>query len=504
MNMLILVLILAGWVAAILWMFVRRYKRCPSNQILVIYGKTGGGVARCVHGGAAFVWPVMQSYEWLNLEPFVVPIELTSALSRENIRVSVPTTVTAAISIEEGIMQNAAVRLLGQGMDEVKKQAQDIILGQMRAVIATMLIEEINRDRQAFMAKVNEAVSVELEKIGLTVINVNIKDIEDESGYIKALGRKAAAEAVNQATVDVAEQEKTGKIGVAQRERDQRTAVAAASAEAIVGEAEAERDRRKAVSAANASAAVGEAEAERDRRQQTSLLDAQAVETETQANAKKAGFLAGQKVAEEEARTKGQTATARADGSVRVAHEQSQQAAEEARARREQARLNAEVVVPADAAKQKAVVEAEAERQKKILIAKGEAEGTLAKMQAEAEGMQAILDAKAAGYKGLVSACSSDPSLTAALLLIEKLAELAHIQTEAVKNLPIEKIVIWDSGGDGGISDLGRRFMGVLPPMQELAKMAGLELPDFLGRAVPKSEALSARKTQDDSKTKPE
>lgn len=498
-----LVLILAGWAVGILWMFVHRYKRCPSNQILVIYGKTGSGVARCVHGGAAFVWPVLQSFEWLNLEPFVVPIELTSALSRENIRVSVPTTVTAAISTEEGIMQNAAVRLLGQGMEDVKKQAQDIILGQMRAVIATMLIEEINRDRQAFMAKVNEAVSVELEKIGLSVINVNIKDIEDESGYIKALGRKAAAEAVNQAMVDVAEQEKIGKIGVAQRDRDQRTAVASASSSATVGEAEAERDRRKAVAAANSVASVGEAEADRDRRQKTSLLDAQAVETETQANASKAGYLAGQKVAEEEARAKGQTATAKADGSVRVAHEEAQQAAEEARSRREQARLYAEVVVPAEAAREKAVVEAEAERQKKILLARGEAEATLAKMQAEAQGMQAILDSKAAGYHALVAACSSDPTLTAALLLIEKLTEVAHIQTEAVKNLPIEKVVVWDSGGEGGISDLGRRFMGVLPPMQELAKMAGLELPDYLGRAVaaPDLKATEAKPEGDPKKT---
>jgi flotillin len=484
---LILTGLVAFFVVAILFMFVRRYKRCPSNRILVIYGKTGSGVARCIHGGAAFVWPVVQSYEWLDLEPFVVPIELTSALSRENIRVSVPTTVTAAISTEEGIMQNAAVRLLGQGMDDVKKQAQDIILGQMRAVIATMQIEEINRDRQAFMSKVNEAVSVELEKIGLSVINVNIKDIEDESGYIKALGRKAAAEAVNQAMVDVAEQEKVGQIGVAGRERDQRTAVAAAHASATVGEAEAERDRRKAVSAANASAAVGEAEAERDRRQQTTLLDAQAVETETEATSRKAGFLAGQKVAEEEARTKGQTASAKADGAIRVAQEQAQQAAEEARGRREQARLNAEVVVPAEASRQKAVVEAEAERQKKILLAQGEAQGLLAKMQAEAQGMQAILDAKAQGYHALVTACGSDPSLTAALLLIEKLADVARIQTEAVKNLPIEKIVVWDGGGDGSaMSDLGRRLMGVIPPMHELAKMAGLELPEFLGRAVPK------------------
>jgi flotillin len=488
-----LTVILVLVVCLLVWVFIRRYKRCPSNRILVVYGKTGQGAAKCVHGGASFVWPVLQSYEWLDLEPFVVPIELTNALSQENIRVSVPTTVTAAISTEEGIMQNAAVRLLGQTIEEVQKQAQDIILGQMRAVIATLRIEEINRDRQAFMAKVNDAVSVELEKIGLTVINVNIKDIEDDSGYIKALGRKAAAEAVNQALIDVAEQEKLGKIGVAERERDQRKAVAAATASAVVGEAEAERDKRKAVAAAEAGAAVGEAEAGRDRRQKVSLLDADAVETETLANAKKAGFQAGQKVAEEEARGKGQTAAVQADASIRVAQEDAQRLAEEARARREEARLKAEVVVPAEAERQKAVVNAEAERQRKVLVAKGEAESVLVKMQAEAQGTQAQLDAKAEGYKALVESCASDPSSTAVLLLIEKLTDLTHIQVEAVKNLPIEKVVVWDGGGgDSGLADLGRRLLGVLPPIHELAKTAGLELPEFLGRASGKAPSKSA------------
>ena len=203
--------------------FISRYKRCPSNKILVVYGKTGKGAAKCVHGGAAFVLPLLQDYEYLDLEPFVVPIDLDNALSQENIRVSVPTTVTAAVSNQTGVMQNAAIRLLGLSREQIESQAQDIILGQMRAVIATMEIEEINRDRQAFMSKVNEAVSTEMEKIGLSVINVNIKDIEDESGYIKALGQKAAAEAINQAAIDVAEQEKMGKVGVAERERDQRT-----------------------------------------------------------------------------------------------------------------------------------------------------------------------------------------------------------------------------------------------------------------------------------------
>jgi flotillin len=495
-----LTLILAFVVFVVLWFFVHRYKRCPSNKILVVYGRTGKGAAKCVHRGAAFIWPVLQSYEWLALDPFVVPIELTSALSRENIRVSVPTTVTAAISTDDGIMQNAAIRLLGQSLDEVKKQAQDIILGQMRAVIATMQIEEINRDRQAFMTKVNEAVSVELEKIGLTVINVNIKDIEDESGYIQALGRRAAAEAINQANIDVAEQDKVGRIGVAERERDQRRAVAGANAEAAVGEAEAERDRRRAVARAEAEAAVGEAEAHRDQRQKTSLLDADAVETETGANARKAAFRADQKVAEEEARGKGESAFVRADASIRVAQEQAQQAAEEAKSKREQARLNAEVVVPAQAAREKVVVDSEAERQKKVLLAKGDAEAILARMQAEAAGTQATLDAKATGYRSLVAACSADPSLTAALLLIEKLADLTRIQTDAIKNLPLEKIIVWDSGGDGGVSDLGRRLLGVLPPMHELAKMAGLELPEFLGRATPREKEPGEKATPSETK----
>lgn len=469
---------------AIVWALSSRYQRCPANRILVIYGKTGRGAAKCIHGGAAFVWPLFQDYAWLELEPFVVPIDLNNALSQENIRVTVPTTVTVAVSTEEGIMQNAAIRLLGQGVEEVQAQAQSVILGQMRQVMATMRIEEINRDRQAFMTKVNESLSVELEKIGLSVINVNIKDIEDDSGYIRALGRKAAAEAVNQALVDVAEQEKNGTIGVAQRQRDQKTAVAAANAAAAVGEAEAERDRRKALATADSEAMIGEAEAARDRRQKVSMLEAEAVDIEAQASASVANSQATRKVAEEEARAKGQVALVQADGSIRVAEQDSQRRAEEARAQREQARLNAEVVVFAEAEKQKAILEAEAQRQRSVLIAKGEAEGVLARMQAEAEGVKSQLASKALGYKALVEACQSDTQLTAALLIIEKLADIAHIQADAVKNLPLEKVIVWDGGGDGGLNDLGKRFMGVLPPMHELARVAGLELPEFLGKAT--------------------
>jgi len=453
--------ILALIVIALFMTLVGRYRRCPSNRILVIYGKTGRGAAKCIHGGAAFVWPLVQDYAYLDLEPFVVPIELTNALSRENIRVSVPTTVTSAISTDPTLMQNAAVRLLGLGLEQIENQAQDIILGQMRAVIATMGIEEINRDRQAFMAEVNEAVSTELEKIGLSVINVNIRDIEDESGYITALGKKAAAEAINQALIDVAEQERKGQTGVAERERDRRRAVAAAEANAVVGEKEAERDQRSMIA----------------------QFDAQAVEAESQNEAKKATYTADMEVAQAVARRKAQEADKVADGAIRVAEELAQRDAEKARAEREQARLQAEVVVPANANKQSILIEADAERQKRIAIAQGQAEATLVRMQAEAKGTQTILDAKAIGYENLVKACNDSAQEASSFLIIEKLIDVANVQAQAIKDLPLEKVVVWDSGdGRGGLSDLGRRFMGVIPPMHELAKIAGLDLPDFLGR----------------------
>ncbi len=457
---LVLILLAAGF--GLMLFFFSRYRRCPSNRILVIYGKTGRGAAKCVHGGAAFIWPLIQAYDYLDLEPFVVEIDLANALSQENIRVTVPTTVTAAISNESGLMENAAIRLLGLTRGQIQAQSQDIILGQMRAVIATMGIEEINRDRQAFMAKVNEAVSGELEKIGLSLINVNIRDIKDESGYIEALGRKAAATAINQAEIDVAEQEKLGSTGVAERDREKRVAVANANSEADIGEATASRNRRQKVAG----------------------LEAEAVSAESEAAAKRADYLANQKVAEEQARGRSESAGREADGSIRVAQERAQKAAEEARADREEARLKAEVIVPADAQRQRVLIDADAAKQRSIRIAEGEAAAELARMQAEGEGVQAILDGKALGYRNLVSACQNAQQ-AGALLLIEKLTEIAGVQAQAVQDLPIEKVVVWDggSGGDGGgLRGLGGRLMGALPPMHELARQVGLDLPEFLGK----------------------
>src|SRR5437868_12474071 len=153
-------------------LLVKRYKRCPSNRVLVIFGKTGGGnAAKCVHGGAAFVWPVIHDYAYLSLDPIQIEVPLKGALSAENIRVNVPSVFTVAIGTDLEFMQNAAIRLLGLNIQEVKQQAGDIIFGQLRQVIASMQIQEINRDREKFLQSIQMSLEPELKKIGLVLIN---------------------------------------------------------------------------------------------------------------------------------------------------------------------------------------------------------------------------------------------------------------------------------------------------------------------------------------------
>ena len=90
-------------------------RRCSSNQVLVIYGgMTGKGrTAKTIHGGAAFVLPLIQDYGYLSLEPIQIEIPLRGALSMENIRVNVPSVFTVAIGTQPEVMHNAAIRLLG-------------------------------------------------------------------------------------------------------------------------------------------------------------------------------------------------------------------------------------------------------------------------------------------------------------------------------------------------------------------------------------------------------
>ncbi|WP_248724741.1 flotillin family protein [Seonamhaeicola sp. ML3] len=435
---------------------IRRYKRCPSDRILVVYGKVGGGKsAKCIHGGAAFILPVIQDYEYLDLTPISIEVNLVNALSKQNIRVNVPSRFTIGISTEPGIMQNAAERLLGLGQNEIQELAQEIIFGQLRLVVASMDIEEINSDRDKFLANISQSVESELKKVGLKLINVNITDIVDESGYIEALGKEAAAHAINAARKSVAEKNRDGAIGEANALQDERSQVAAANAQAVEGEN---------------TAKIAVANSDSLRRQREAEAERVAIAAEKVQSAK---ALEESYAAEKEA--------------------------ESARAERERSSQQADVIVPAEIEKRKAEIDAEAEAERIRRRAKGEADAILFKAQAEAEGLFEVLTKQAAGLDKIVQAAGNNSKDAVLLLIADKLPELVKTQAEAIKNIKIDKVTVWENGGSkDGKSSTANFLSGMyksVPPLQEMFNMAGMQLPEYLKGADLKKdgEAISEK-----------
>jgi len=477
------------------------YKRCPSNRILVIYGKVGGKRAsKCLHGGGTLILPLVQSHAYLTLEPVVIDIPLEGALSLNNIRVNVPSTFTVGVSTDPVMMNNAAERLLFLTMNQIQAQAQDIILGQLRLVIATLSIEEINKDREKFMSLINENVGAEINKIGLELINVNIRDITDESGYIAAIGKRAAAEAINRAKVEVAEQERDGATGQAIAVREETVNVAQESALSVQGRKEAERNERVAVAAYEAETVAKEVESKRDLEVASAQRDA-----ETVAAKKDAEQTQRIRVAEAESRaiegenssraeiatSNAQLSEIRAEAMRRadVANAEAAQAIFSAERERELARLAKDELAPQEIEKQRIEIAAEAEAEKTRREARGDADAVLAKYKAEAEGVQKVLEAKAEGYRKLVEACASNPQVAPTLLMIEQLPQIVAEQVKAIQNLKIDKITVWDSGagsgsgsGRGSTADFLSGLIGSLPQIHELADQAGIDLPSAFGQ----------------------
>ncbi|MCB0403020.1 MAG: flotillin family protein [Flavobacteriales bacterium] len=433
----------------------RRYKRCPSDKVLVVYGKTRGDASsKCVHGGASFIWPIIQDYAFLDLTPISIEVNLTNALSKQNIRVNVPSRFTIGISTEPTIMQNAAERLLGLSLEAVKELAQEIIFGQLRLVVASMEIEEINTDRDKFLSHITHSVEAELNKVGLKLINVNITDIHDESGYIEALGKEAAAKAINDAKISVAQKNRDGAIGEAEAVQDQRTRVAAADAKAVDGE----NTAKVQVANSNADRRARESEAERIAIASEKVQAAKALEE----------AYAAEKIAEE------------------------------ARAKKKEAEQMADIIVPAQIDKQKIEIDAEAEAEQIRRIAKGEADAIFMRKEAEAKGMFEILTKQAEGLDKIVKAAGNDSKDAVLLLIADKLPELVKLQTEAIKNIKIDKVTVWEGGGskDGktSTSNFISGMYKAVPPLQEMFNMAGMQLPSYLkGEDIEEAKEVKAK-----------
>jgi len=496
-------------------LLLKYYKRCPSNRVLVIYGKTKRDQpASCIAGGATLVVPLIQDYAWLSLEPMQIEIPLRGALSIENIRVNVPSVFTVAIGTTKELMNNAAIRLLGLTFAQIKKQAEEIIFGQLRQVIASMRIEDINRDRDTFLSHIQQSLEPELRKIGLELINVNITDITDESGYIEAIGRKAASGAIQKARGDVADNEKMGEIRVADAEREKDVQVANANKTRQIGTREALRTQAVRVAELDKEQQVGEQsaafqreaqvkDAEREMRIKLADADARAVEGENIAKADVAASLADLAVKKAEAYELGETRKVKAEASVLEAEHLARAKAALAEAQRVEAKQRAELEAPAKAEKAKIQVEAEAEADKRRIEAEGQAAAIYAQLEAKARGQYEILAKKGDGLQRIIDACGGAQQAFQ-MLMLEHFDNLVDASAKAISNIKFDKIVVWEGNSQNGTSSTANwlhNMARTLPPMMQVMKdIGGVEIPETL---VNMAQATTHSQQQSDAADSP-
>ena len=481
-----------------------RYRKCKSDEILVIYGKTRGNKSsRCIQGGAAFVIPVLQGYAYMSLKPLQFECNLQKALSSQNIRVDVPTTVTIGISTEPDIMQSAAERILGLGRKEIEDLVREIVYGQMRTIIADMTIEKLNADRDEFLTKAKGLIDTELRKIGLHLININITDIRDEAGYIVQLGKKAQAKAINQANVEIANAEREGETSVAEQLKIKNSLIAETKKEEEIAIANANRDKEILVAMADTEKESKVAEAIKNKDISVATYDSQARIGEIEASKKITISNAELEVIKAEAQEKALSADERARAEIEKNKELARKEAEDARAKRTEAALRAEQIVPSEIAKQQKLIDAqayqlklekeaeananqqriEAQGRADAYAAEGKGKGEAVKAEglaqaevikeqglAKATAEKASLMAQAEGFEAMVKVAENNPQVAIQWKMVEQWKEIAAEQVKAFEKIQLGNVNVMDTAQGNTLTNLLTGLVASVAPVTDIMK----------------------------------
>ena len=392
-----------------LWGIFSRYRRAAPDELLVVFGKSGKmkvtgadgkettivTPSKIIQGGGTFVWPIIQDFKKMSMAPIQIKVTV-DGIDSQAIPMHLPVVLTTAISSDKEIQQNAATRFLSASPTEIQKQVSEILVGETRAIMATMLIEEINAERDKFLIKVRGSLEQELAKVGYDVTNINISEITDDANYIKNLGQKAATKAQANAEADIAEQRKQGNVKIANTKKEEEIAVAQATKEQQVTVNTTKQEQEVKVAEIQRDKEIKLAEAEKER--ESGIADQEAEKAARIAEAK---ALAESKKAEAQAKQVANVSNAEAD-------------AESKRAEADARKVAAVAAKKAEAESSKA--QSEAEQAKAVATAQADAEATENEQEAkkqtriaqanqlkEAEVIKATQEkeAKAAEYESL-------------------------------------------------------------------------------------------------------
>ena len=387
----------------------------PPNRASIITGRRrkllDGDVVgyRTVIGGRTLRIPIIEAVDYMTLETIPIEISVANAFSKGNIPLNIEAIANVKIASEpETVFTNAVERLMGKTEEEIKTLAKDTLMGNLRGVLATLTPEEVNEDRLGFARALFEDAGEDLAALGFHLDVLKIQNVSDERGYLEAIGREKAAQAVKDAEI------------------------AEAVAHADTRERQAEASRRAEVTESAANIKI--AEAQNALRVRQAQLDQEA------------------EIAEK-------TAVVRAN----EAEVEAQKALEQRRVEREQERLRADVIAPANAARDAAFAEAQ-----------GEAAPILERGKAQVEVLRLLYERIKEG---------GDQAF--AVFMAEKLPELLATSVEAVSGVDIERMVVMDSGEGNAVGNaVNQRVKGAFSTIEGVSQAIGIDIQSVLQDAA--------------------
>lgn len=475
------ILVVSGLVVFLLliiaMIYLKGYTVCPSDKLLIVNGKQdkGGstdetdttGGAQVYQGGSVFVMPFFFTKSWLSVKPISGTINLVNALTGNSVKVNVEMQYMYGVDTScKDTMRLAVRNFVNLSNEAIEEIVNEVALGSLRSIVASLSIEDLISDREAFNEAIRQDLEVELKKLGLVRLNSNIRDIKDNDRYIISLGEKATALVTQTAATETALAAKDGTI-----------AQETARSEMAIGQEKQLTNKAIGVSEQESKAAIEKARISTE--QQLGVTEQQKAQRVgvAEIKAQEAVGIAESTVTEAEANTTRETAVASSEKAIAKAQLEANVAKE----------ANTQLV-QIEIDKQEAVLKAEATAAQIKIEAQANAEAVVMSAKAEAEGVLAILKAKAEGYKNIVDSCGGNVSAASNLMVIEKMEELTKIQVEALSNIEIDKIVVMDNGsGEGaGVKGFLNSYMTALPSMHEMAKTVGVDLPEFLGTQTDK------------------
>ena len=452
-------------------------RKAGPNEVIVVSGR---GRVRFITGGADMVVPLFNTWNRLSLEVMTLDVTTPEVYTSQGVPIIVDGVAQIKIKKDEASLHAAAERFLGKQPEEIAKIALETVQGHLRAILGTLSVEDIYKNRDQFAQKVQEISAGDLGNMGLGIDSFTIRDIRDKHGYLEALGKPRIAEVKR--TAAIAEAVAAKEASIAQADAERETRQRQAEAMKLSQEAEAKRDAAVAEANADKVRRQKEADATARRAAEIALYQAEQAIAEQQA-------IANRKRAEAEMAFELQKKTME----IQIQEQEISRREKEldATIKRQADAKRYEMETIATATRMKVETEAAAEKQRLTAVADGEkARGLAAAAVTQAQG---IAEAEARKAQGLAEALAMEKKADAwrkygeaavMQILAPILPEIARAVAEPLSR--IDKITMVSTGAGNGGDGISRvtgevaKVISQVPPVIE--SLTGLRIDDLMDR----------------------